>query len=328
MNLRIFHTSVIFIVLLLSSLTVIHKLFLSINAIITFSIVYAVVWLFLWKKVQKIFFQVEAILLLSSILWLVQIIIVFLQFYSNKPIVVTSLWVVNMLVECFRWSSLGKIQLLLLNESVLQEEQMGIQDAFREIRSQRHDVMKHMNVFQYMLEEERLIEARSYVESLIGEYENVNLTIKGEKGHITAHLHHYYVEAMKEGVDVTYQLQVPLTLLPMSNLDQSKLVSNLLENSVEAAAGYSRVHKEGSVVLKSSMVSGFYILESVNHTEPIPKHIIDSLFTSYGQSSKGKHRGFGTTIINDIINEYHGKITYTYDTPSLYIKIKMPIVKN
>ncbi|MFD2444926.1 sensor histidine kinase [Bacillus sp. CGMCC 1.16607] len=200
-------------------------------------------------------------------------------------------------------------------------------EVFRKIRAERHDFLKHMNIVHHLLEENKIVELKSYFEQLLADYGKTNASIKGEEGHIAAILHDYQRLAMENSIKIQYDLQIPVSQIPLKLTDQSKLVANLLSNSIEAAREFQRKGEQAAIHLQSSLYGGIYILEISNHTLPLPNELVDKLFKTFQYSSKGDgHEGLGTYIIASLVEKYHGKLTYRYDGSQLYIKIKLPVV--
>ncbi|GAA0321635.1 two-component system sensor histidine kinase NatK [Bacillus carboniphilus] len=208
------------------------------------------------------------------------------------------------------------------------EEEREVQNSiFRTIRSQRHDFLKHISVVQHLLEEDKLKDARAYFASLLGEYETMNMAIKGEEGHIAAILHQYQRLCEEHQVSLTYDFQVPVSSLPLTLTDQTKLLSNLLENSFEAAREYQGKESTATIECRSSLYGGIIVLEIKNSTLPLDKEILDHLFERFDLTSKHKgHEGLGTYIIANLVKQYHGNLSFKYASNELLIKIKFPLI--
>ncbi|MET1032579.1 sensor histidine kinase [Domibacillus tundrae] len=139
-----------------------------------------------------------------------------------------------------------------------------------------------------MMEREQIDEAKEYMEELIGRYEETNLSIKGETGAVAGLLHHMYRRAQKAGIDIVYDLEVPVSSLPMSDQDIVGLVGNLLSNSIEACEEWQKQRKRrASVTLQFSKRSGLFLLSCTNESLTIPDQILDRLFTKTGVTTKG-----------------------------------------
>ncbi|WP_028400161.1 sensor histidine kinase [Ectobacillus panaciterrae] len=222
-------------------------------------------------------------------------------------------------------------QQLQMQETIqkVNDKQQEQNESFRRIRSERHDFLKHVNVIQYLLNEKKFEEANDYFSELLQEYEETNASIKGEEGHIAAILVRYKRDAEMHDVQADYDLRIPLSYLPMKMIDQAKLISNLLANSVEAASAYRQHGRKSAIQVRTSSCGGIFVLEIINHTLPIPKETADHIFRRFAMSSKGAgHEGMGTYIIAKLVGQYNGILSYKYEHDIFSVKIKIPIVKD
>lgn len=230
------------------------------------------------------------------------------------------------LAETARWYS-GKI--ILSSGARLKEKEMEVRqlnDTYLAVRKQRHDFLKHVSAVQYMLDKGQFSEAKAYFGGLLSGYEEVNLAIKGENGPVAGVLHHMQKKASAEGISIHYDLELPLSSLPMKDGDIAALAGNILSNSIEAAADYKASGFDDAYArLQFYKRSGLMILTCSNSTLPVPQSIIDSLFERFGMSTKeGDHEGLGTKIIKDIVLSYNGFLDYTHKGQSFEVKIKIP----
>nr|WP_306798575.1 GHKL domain-containing protein [Oceanobacillus saliphilus] len=214
-----------------------------------------------------------------------------------------------------------------IKEMVEERDQMN--ETFRTVRAQRHDYLKHVSAIHFMLEKGGNAEAKAYLDEIVDEYEETNLSIKGERGSIAAMLHQMYNRAKSSGISAVYHLDLPLSTLPLSDTDLVNLVGNLLSNSIDACEEWQKERKEqASLTLQFYKRSGLYLLICKNSTLPIPNDMLDSLFHTYGKTTKaGHHEGLGTKIIHDTVKEYKGLLDFTYRDQEFTVKIKIPAIR-
>lgn len=243
-------------------------------------------------------------------------------------ILTISLLIAVLLVELlFILKLRKKYNLLLVERDLLLREQEQINDTFRDIRSQRHDSMIHVNALYFLMEQKQWQEAQNYIRQLVHTLDSTNFAIRGEAGHMAAQLLQCLNRAQQNNIAVKYDLEIPLSELPLNTLDQSKLIGNLLSNSLDAASEYSKEEEDASIMLSTIVRSGLYMIEISNSTLPLEKEMLDSLFRSYGRTTKqGEHQGLGTYIIHKIVTDHHGKLDFVYKKKTMTIKIKLPIL--
>src|SRR5690606_14096687 len=117
-------------------------------------------------------------------------------------------------------------------------------ETFRIVRSERHDFLKHISAIHFMLEQGNASEAKKYLDDLVDQYEETNLSIKGERGTVAGILHHMYRDAKNASIDIVYDNDVPISTIPMSDQDLVALLGNLLSNSIDACIEWQKARPE------------------------------------------------------------------------------------
>ncbi|WP_426861023.1 sensor histidine kinase [Cytobacillus gottheilii] len=200
-------------------------------------------------------------------------------------------------------------------------------ETFQMVRKERHDYLKHVAAIQYLLEKEQFKEAKSYMANLLNRYEETNLSIKGEHGAIASVLHNHYKEARSENMAINYQLDVPISQLPIESADLVELVGNILENAVFACREWQCERGEqGFVELSLQKRSGLFLLTCKNSTLPLEREVCDQLFVTSGISTKEHHRGLGTAIIQEIVHNHKGFLDFNTEKNTFVITCKIPSV--
>lgn len=244
------------------------------------------------------------------------------------PIMIASVTLILMLlIESIRWTSLLPYARMASTLELLAKERVQMNEAFLTIRAQRHDFLTHAGAIHYLMEQEQWQKARDYLRQLVDEYNRVNFSVRGEQGHVAALLYQIYQQARQRNIRIQYDLEVPFSTAPLSPVHQSELLGNLLMNALEAATAYGKVYDDPFITVHTAVRSGLFILEVTNATLPLPPEILDTLFESYGNSTKeGKHEGMGTYIIAKITANHQGKLEFTCLNNTFHVKIKIPIV--
>lgn len=223
------------------------------------------------------------------------------------------------------------INYLILNSYLYQKRIDAIQDEIKHfnqsvqhLRIQRHDFLKHVNALDYMFESKEYDQAHQYMKSLVQDYQTVNATIQGESSHMTAVLLKAVARSHYDKIKLNLHSNQPISHIPLPPVDQVNLISNLLDNALDAAA----ISKEKKIICSTRKQKGFFIFEIKNSTTELPNEIADHLFQRFNQTTKaGNHEGLGTFIISDIIKRYNGNISYSYNGNEMAIKVKFPIVE-
>ncbi|SCB74038.1 two-component system, LytT family, sensor histidine kinase NatK [[Bacillus] enclensis] len=210
----------------------------------------------------------------------------------------------------------------------LEDEQQQLNDTFRVVRSERHDFLKHISAIHFMLEHDEITEAKNYFNDLVDGYEETNLSIRGERGSAAGILHDMYRRGRRSGIEMVYDLDMPLSTLPLSDKDLVTLLGNLLSNSLEACEEFQKHKgKQAEISLQFYKRSGLYMLICKNDSLEILPHIVDKLYASFGHTTKtGSHEGLGTMMIDDVVKRHGGYLDFIHKNETFMVKIKFPAV--
>ncbi|WP_082687054.1 sensor histidine kinase [Bacillus sp. FJAT-27445] len=210
-----------------------------------------------------------------------------------------------------------------------EEQSAHMNETFRLVRSERHDFLKHISAIHFLLEKDEFGQAKAYLSGLVEGYEETNLSIKGEKGVVAGILNQMYRRAKDSGISAVYDLDLPVSTLPLTDQELVTLLGNLLSNSLDACEEWQALHKrQGFVTLQFYKRGGLYILTCSNSSLPIPTEILDELFHTHGKTTKQHgHEGLGTKMIQDIVKHHNGFLDFVYKDEEFTLKIKMPAIQ-
>lgn len=232
-------------------------------------------------------------------------------------------------IETMRHIGARRIDSLNRELNLLEEHQAHINETFRIVRNERHDFLKHVSVIHFMLENGKSDEAKVYLDELVEGYKETNLSIKGERGVVAGVLHQMYRRALASGISVVYDLDLPLSTLPLSDYHLVTLIGNLLSNSIDACEEWQNHQKEQALItLQFYKRSGLYLLMVKNNSMPVPTNILDNLFKTYGKTTKtGNHEGLGTKMIQEVVKNHQGYLDFVYKDEEFTVKMKFPAIK-
>lgn len=263
---------------------------------------------------------------LNSSLFVLQILLSFVY------VLVNTYWffILFIGIEVIRWMMVKKLTPLLQELRQVEEQHTQMNETFRRVRSERHDFLKHISAVHFLLESDQSKEAKHYLDKLVEGYEETNLSIKGERGTVAGVLHQMYRRGQTAGIDVVYDLDIPLSTLPLPDKDIVILLGNLLSNSMDACEQWQQVSDEQAMLsLQFYKRSGLYLLICKNTSLPVPANILDGLFKRYGQTTKGiGHEGLGTKLIADVVSSHHGLLDYIHKDGTFTVKIKIPAIRS
>jgi len=290
---------------------------------VTLSAIIAIIMLILFNRIIR-YDMSQLDKYVNGLFFVIQFAVLLLYFN------VTHTWILIILfimIEFLRNLIVQKITKINTQVTNYEKEHDQMNETFKRIRSERHDFLKHISAIHFMLEKKQYNEVKTYLDELVGTYEETNMSIKGEKGVVAGILNNSYRKATKLGISTDYNLDIPISSLPMKDQEIVALIGNLLSNSIEASEEWQNQRgKQAYLALEFAKRSGLFILICKNNSMPIPTYILDKLYQSFGHSTKegGEQRGFGTKIINDIVQKYEGYLDFTYKNEQFTVKIKLP----
>lgn len=303
-------------------------LFLTFNIpVYLFILIFGFLSYLLHKKARLNFSHLGSTL--NIYLFVLQLVLLFLyifqqSFFVHLVIIFLFIGIEGIRFMAGRIIEKGKVDLLQL-----QEQYNQLNETFRVVRQERHDFLKHVSSVHFMVENNHIEEAKTYLDDMVGSYKQTNLSIKGERGAVAGVLHSMYKRAQTNHIDIIYDFDLPLSTLPIPDKELVALIGNLLSNSIDASIAWQQVHNTPSqVTIQFYKRSGLFILNCRNNTLPIPNHILDELFLLYGKTTKGKgHEGLGTKIIHDIVKDHLGLLDFMCKEGEFLVKIKIPAIR-
>lgn len=200
--------------------------------------------------------------------------------------------------------------------------------TFLVVRKERHDFLKHISALHYMLENKENEGAAGYLNELVEGYKATNLSIQGERGTVAGILHQSYQQAKEKGIEFIYDLESPISSLPLADSEITALIGNILGNALDASEEWQNTTgKQAAITLQAYKRSGLFLINCKNHTNRIPNEVLDQLFKKHGLTTKtGNHEGLGTKIITDIVQKNQGHLNFIHKNETFTIHIKMPAI--
>ena len=180
--------------------------------------------------------------------------------------------------------------------TVLKEYNRLMQDGRRKIAVMRHDLRHSYRLISVMLQNNELDAARDYVESQETSLGRINVKDFCQTPLLNAALSFYVSRAENLGIKVRTKINLPENL-STDESDLALLLSNLLENAVNACSKQKSGEKIISVMIQS--VESQCVLEILNSCAS-PVHFDEK---NYPQTSNEGH-GFGIASVKLFCEKY------------------------
>lgn len=121
------------------------------------------------------------------------------------------------------------------------------------LRAQRHDFLNHLQVVYSLMEMEEYGEANSYIEKVYGRITAVSRVLKTASAPINALLQVKLAACEKAGVQVTLNITSTWKELPISGWEMCKVLSNLIDNAIDAMADLPNGKKHLTITLTENL---------------------------------------------------------------------------
>lgn len=186
-----------------------------------------------------------------------------------------------------------------------------------ELRRFRHDYKNHMIVVNSLLSSGKTEEAREYLSSISeGISGAVSKIITGNMV-ADALVNNKLSSAAQNNIIIRFNGAVPKE--GIRNEDLSTVLSNLLDNAVEAAAA---VEGERVIRIKAGEVNGFFILSISNPCVKAPE-ASDGVFKT-SKSDKTSH-GFGIKNVLRAVKKYNGDMQTDFSDGVFTVDVRMKL---
>ena len=191
-------------------------------------------------------------------------------------------------------------------ENALLRQQSNLQiSVYRDLqqrydRSMRivHDAKKHVNALEGLIEAANIEEAKQYKSSLYHELDKLHPSFQCENQLLSVIVNHALLKAEQKNIHMRLQIE-PMDLSFLSDVDLTTIISNLMDNALEAVAELPESKRDIWFIMEKKM--GCYLIHSEN--------AYDYINSSTGQkflSTKRGHMGIGLTNIETAVQKYNG----------------------
>lgn len=189
--------------------------------------------------------------------------------------------------------------------SMQQAQYSNLLAAIEETREARHDMRHHFQVLSGLTAQEKWTEAVTYLRQAQESIPNTELMLCHNPA-VNGVAGHYAALFRKNGIPCALEIDLPLSL-PVAEMDLCLVLSNLLENALEASLRTDPVRRQ--IKLKARLHAGHLILLSVENTFDGKARETNGIF----QSSKRKGNGVGIQSVRRIAEKNGGYCQFIHE---------------
>lgn len=200
----------------------------------------------------------------------------------------------------------------------------ALKDKIDELKKLKHDYGSEISSLHALSRLGKYDRLQEVLDGIVRRYQNTSTSVIAEIDAdpiIFSVLH----EAVARGVDVITFDSVDYEELDIMDDELVKLVSNIIRNSVDALKDTERP------MIKYKSYSGYNggIITIDNNGPEIPRNIRKKIFEKGFSTNENKDgdRGFGLSIVNDIIKKCRGQVSVDSNSEWTQFKIEIPYKK-
>ncbi|WP_168413223.1 sensor histidine kinase [Bacillus salacetis] len=203
-----------------------------------------------------------------------------------------------------------------------------LESLIQSVRSLRHDFANHIQVLNGLLKIGKHQEALDYSDSMREEAHLLyRLPIQPKNPALSVLFQTKALAAQNQNIDIEFHI-ADSSFERLQTTDLIKLLSNLIDNALEAASELPKDDRKLEVWCNED--SGEYVFKVLNTGRAISEETKDRIFTP-GYSTKAlvntgqKVRGQGLYIVKQIVEKYNGRISVQSENNTTTFEIRFPV---
>ena len=211
------------------------------------------------------------------------------------------------LLERMEYTASEREQLLMLNQQIqLQSKNMtSASELYSAQRKKVHDFRAHLNILNQLMKNQEYSAAEEYLEKITEQQTDRLFLVNTHHPILDALFNTKAAEATQKKINIDFEVN-DLSKLPFDASDMVVLLSNLLDNAIEACQQYDKGNKAIHVMAVAQQ--DFFI--SVRNTSEPVVIINGSIPTT---KPEPQLHGFGLANIRLILEKYSGEYTMFYE---------------
>jgi len=211
---------------------------------------------------------------------------------------------------------------LLQQQSEMQlEVYSDLQQRYQNSMRTIHDAKRHVRALESLIQSDHLAEAQQYKESLFQKLNELQPSIQCDNPLLSAILNHVFLKAEQRHITLKMDLQGEEQLSMLAGVDLTTIVSNLLDNAVDAV---SELPEEQRYI---HFAVAFQMGEIMIHVENPTKNDLKREGNTIVSTKEG-HLGLGLKNVEMVVKKYKGDFKIYVKDGNFVVAITIPTETN
>lgn len=211
---------------------------------------------------------------------------------------------------------------LLQQQSEMQlEVYSDLQQRYQNSMRTIHDAKRHVRALESLIQSDHLAEAQQYKESLFQKLNELQPSIQCDNPLLSAILNHVFLKAEQRHIALKMDLQGEEQLSMLAGVDLTTIVSNLLDNAVDAV---SELPEEQRYI---HFAVAFQMGEIMIHVENPTKNDLKREGNAVVSTKEG-HLGLGLKNVEMVVKKYKGDFKIDVKDGNFVVAITIPTETN
>lgn len=211
---------------------------------------------------------------------------------------------------------------LLQQQSEMQlEVYSDLQQRYQNSMRTIHDAKRHVRALESLIQSDHLAEAQQYKESLFQKLNELQPSIQCDNPLLSAILNHVFLKAEQRHIALKMDLQGEEQLSMLAGVDLTTIVSNLLDNAVDAVL---ELPEEQRYI---HFAVAFQMGEIMIHVENPTKNDLKREGNTVVSTKEG-HFGLGLKNVEMVVKKYKGDFKIHVKDGNFVVAITIPTATN
>lgn len=211
---------------------------------------------------------------------------------------------------------------LLQQQSEMQlEVYSDLQQRYQNSMETIHDAKRHVRALESLIQSDHLAEAQQYKESLFQKLNELQPSIQCDNPLLSAILNHVFLKVEQRHIALKMDLQGEEQLSMLAGVDLTTIVSNLLDNAVDAVL---ELPEEQRYI---HFAVAFQMGEIMIHVENPTKNDLKREGNAVVSTKEG-HLGLGLKNVEMVVKKYKGDFKIDVKDGNFVVAITIPTATN